>query len=94
MTAEARTARNFILRGVGRWPHEITTHGLLVAAAQGVLPGWARRQLGLVSVPVGDRLAVRPTARALSTALRWVASPSGHPDSDRPPAGVAAVPVA
>ncbi len=83
LTREARTARNFVLRGVGRWPHEITTYGLLVAAAQGVLPGWARRQLHLAQVPAGDRLAVRPAARIFSSALRWVATPPGP---DTPPA--------
>jgi uncharacterized protein (DUF2236 family) len=75
LTREARVARNFILRGVGRWPHEITTYGLLVVAAQGVLPPWARRQLHLARLPAGDRLAVRPAARAFATALRWVAAP-------------------
>lgn len=82
LTAEARTARNFVLRGVGRWPHEVTTYGVLVAAAQGALPPWARRQLHLPALPVGDRLAVQPAARALGNALRWVASPprgSGDP---------------
>lgn len=72
LTVEARTARNFIVRGVGRWPHEITTHGLLVAAAQGVLPPWARRELRLPTLPGVDQLAVRPAARALGSALRWV----------------------
>jgi len=76
LTREARTARNFVLRGVGRWPHEVTTYGLLLAAAQGVLPGWARRQLHLVSVPAGDRMAVRPAVSVLSRALRWVATAS------------------
>jgi len=79
LTTEARTARNFVLRGVGRWPHEVTTYGLLVAAAQGVLPVWARRQLHLLAVPAGDRLAVRPTVSVLSRALRWVASPPVPP---------------
>ena len=78
-TPEARTARNFVLRGVGRWPHEITTYGLLVAAAQGVLPPWSRRQLHLAQIPAGDRLAVRPAARAFSSALRWVATPPAPP---------------
>jgi len=81
LTRQARVARNFVLRGVGRWPHEITTYGLLVAAAQGVLPPWARRQLHLAQLPAGDRLAVRPAVRTFSTALRWVAAP--------PPATVA-----
>ena len=83
LTRDARIARNFVLRGVGRWPHEITTYGLLVAAAQGVLPPWARRQLRLPQVPAGDRLAVRPVARALSTALRWIAAPPTPSDQPR-----------
>jgi len=76
LTAEARTARNFVLRGVGRWPHEIATYGLLVSAAQGVLPTWARHKLRLATFPAGDRLAVRPSARILGSAFRWaVGSP-------------------
>jgi len=74
-TPEARAARNFVLRGVGRWPHELATYGLLVSAAQGVLPTWARRQLRLPAVPAGDRLAVRPSARLLGTAFRWIVAP-------------------
>jgi len=74
LTREARTARNFVLRGVSRWPHEVATYGLLVAAAQGVVPDWARRQLHLVALPAGDRLAVRPAARAMSSAMRWAVS--------------------
>ncbi len=74
LTLEAREARNFVLRGVGRWPHEIATYALLVSAAQGVLPTWARRQLRLPAIPAGDRLAVRPSARLLGSAFRWVAN--------------------
>jgi uncharacterized protein (DUF2236 family) len=77
LSPEARTARNFVLRGVGRWPHELATYGLLMGAAQGVLPGWARRQLRLPTVPAGDRLAVRPSARLLGTAFRWIVTPPG-----------------
>jgi uncharacterized protein (DUF2236 family) len=76
LTDEARTARNFVLRGVGRWPHEIATYGLLVGAAQGVLPAWARRQLRLPTVPAGDFLAVRPSARLLGHAFRWAVAPA------------------
>jgi uncharacterized protein (DUF2236 family) len=79
LTGEARTARNFVLRGVGRWPHEITSYGILVAAAQGVLPPWARRQLHLAQLPAADRIAVRPAARVFAGALRWVAAPPGRP---------------
>jgi len=89
LTAEARTARNFVLRGVGRWPHEIATYGLLVGAAQGVLPGWARRQLRLPTVPAGDLLAVRPSARLLGLAFRWVVTP---PTPSVPSAAGAGIP--
>lgn len=74
-TPEARDARNFVLRGVGRWPHEVATYGLLVGAAQGILPTWARRQLRMPALPAGDRLAIRPSARLLGTAVRWVVTP-------------------
>jgi uncharacterized protein (DUF2236 family) len=90
-TPEARVARNFVLRGVGRWPHEVATYGLLVGAAQGVLPGWARRQLRLPSLPAGDLLAVRPSARLLGSAVRWVVTPAPAvaPDPVAEVAGVA-----
>jgi uncharacterized protein (DUF2236 family) len=84
LTPEAKVARNFVLRGVGRWPHEVTTYGLLIAAAQGCLPTWARRQLRLAALPAGDKLAVRPAARMLSTALRWVATPVPEPTGGAP----------
>lgn len=74
LTRQARVARNFVLRGVSHRPHEITTYSLLITAAQGSLPPWARRQLHLPTLPGVDRLAVRPAARGLNMALRWVAS--------------------
>jgi uncharacterized protein (DUF2236 family) len=79
LTDQAKSARNFILKGVGRWPHEMAGYGLLVAAAQSILPGWARRQLQLISVPIGDQLMVQPAARALGTAIRWVVSAKREP---------------
>ncbi len=84
LTSDARTARNFVLRGVGRWPHEVGAYGLLVAAAQGALPGWARRQMHLPAPPAVDRLAVRPAARTVGAALRWVVASPARPDDSRP----------
>ena len=81
LTDEARRARRFVLRGANRWPHERATYAVLVAAACGVLPRWARRQLRLPTLPAGDALAVRPAARVLAVGLRWVVAP--------PPGGVA-----
>jgi uncharacterized protein (DUF2236 family) len=78
---QARAARDWLLRGVARRPGERAVYSLVVAAAIGVLPGWARRELGLsIAGPVDllvDTAAVAPLTRALSTALRWVVTPPG-----------------
>ena len=75
LTSPAREVRNFVLVGVRRTPHEAAAYAVLCAAAQGVLPHWARRQLGLLSVPLADRMVVRPAARLLTGAMRWVVPP-------------------
>jgi len=51
----------------------------VLAAAIGILPGWARRELGLsLAGPLDllvDTAAVAPLTRGLSTAVRWMVSP-------------------
>jgi len=78
---QARAARDWLLRGVTRRPGERAVYSLVVAAAIGVLPGWARRELGLsIAGPLDllvDTAAVTPLARALSTALRWIVMSPG-----------------
>jgi uncharacterized protein (DUF2236 family) len=77
---QARAARDWLLRGVARRPSERAVYALVVAAAVGILPGWARRMLGLSLVPPVDLLvdmaAVTPLTRAVSGALRWVVTPA------------------
>lgn len=86
LTDEAREARDFLLRGVARWPHELAVYALLITAAQGVLPPWATHQLRLPYVPAGDRLVVRPAARAFAATMRWFLVvpplPSGLPPAN------------
>ena len=76
---QARAARDWLLRGVARRPSERAVYSLVVAAAIGVLPGWARRELGLsVAGPLDllvDTAAVTPLTRGLSAALRWMVAP-------------------
>jgi uncharacterized protein (DUF2236 family) len=76
---QARAARDWLLRGVARRAGERAVYALVVAAAVGVLPGWARRELGLsIAGPLDlliDTAAVAPLTRGLSTALRWVVTP-------------------
>jgi uncharacterized protein (DUF2236 family) len=78
---QARAARDWLLRGVARRPSERAVYSLVVAAAIGVLPGWARRELGLSIVGPLDLLvdtaAVTPLMRGVSTALRWVVGAPG-----------------
>ena len=54
-------------------------YSLVVAAAVGVLPGWARRELGLsLAGPLDlfvDTAAVTPLTRGLTAALRWMVTP-------------------
>ncbi len=68
-------------RGVARRPGERAVYSLVVAAAIGVLPGWARRELGLsFAGPLDllvDTAAVTPLMRGVSTALRWVVGAPG-----------------
>ena len=76
LSRHARAVRNCVLVGVRRTPHEAAAYGILSAAAQGVLPRWARHQLRLPSIPLADRLAVQPAATFLTGALRWVVPPA------------------
>ena len=60
-------------------PSERAVYSLVVAAAVGVLPGWARRELGLsLAGPLDllvDTAAVAPLTRGLTAALRWMVTP-------------------
>jgi uncharacterized protein (DUF2236 family) len=76
---QAKEARDWLLRGVARRPSERAVYSLVLAAAVGVLPSWARRELGLsLAGPLDvfvDVAAVIPLARGLNAALRWMVTP-------------------
>ena len=76
---QARAARDWLVRGVARRPTERAVYSLVLAASVGVLPDWARRELGLsLAGPFDlfvDSAAVTPLARALSAAVRWMVTP-------------------
>ena len=46
-------------------------YGGLAAAAVGLMPVWARRELRLPYLPVTERLLVRTTGSALTKTIRW-----------------------
>jgi uncharacterized protein (DUF2236 family) len=76
---QARAARDWLVRGVARRPAERAVYTLVLGAAIGTLPGWARRKLGLsLAGPLDlliDTAAVAPLTRGLSAAVRWVVTP-------------------
>jgi uncharacterized protein (DUF2236 family) len=53
-------------------------YGVLTAAAVGLLPAFARRELRLPAPPLADPIVVRPAARALLGALGWAMGPPAH----------------
>ena len=77
---QAREARDWLLRGVAEQLSERAAYSLLLAAAIGVLPGWARQELGLsVAGPVDlliETVAVTPLVRVFNAVLRQIVPPS------------------
>jgi len=76
---QAREARDWLLRGVSRRPADRAVYALVLAAAVGILPPFARQELGLsVAGPLDlllDTAAVTPLTRGLSALLRWAVAP-------------------
>lgn len=80
--AQARHARDFLLRGVARRPEDRLVYALIVNAAVGLLPLWARRELTLPTLPVLDVLSV-PALRIFCAGLRWAMQPPSGTAGDR-----------
>lgn len=68
---QALDARDFLLRGVARRPHDWAVYRAIVAAALTVLPPWARAELRIPSPPLVDACVVAPAARAFCATLRF-----------------------
>ncbi len=71
-----RDARNFVLRGVSQRPLERAAYTSLVAAAVGILPTWAQRQLEIPVLPLANVVVVRPVAATVAAGLRFVVPPA------------------
>jgi len=84
---QARAARDWLLRGVARRPEDRIVYTAIVAAAIGVLPGWARSTLGLPSPPLFDRLVVTPWTRIMCAGLRWAVTPPASSSAPGPKTG-------
>ena len=75
LTRAGSDARNFVMLGPLRAPHEMAAYSLVVAAGVGILPPWARRALKIPQVPLFDPLWVRPATRLLGRGIRFVVPP-------------------
>ena len=54
-------------------------YSLVAAAAVGLLPGWARRMLAVPTVPLVDRMAVRPAMTVFLRTAGWALGPPPVP---------------
>ncbi len=72
--AARETARFLLLRPPLPLPARVPYAGL-AAAAVGLMPVWARRQLLLPYLPLTERLLVRTTGAALTKTIRWALVP-------------------
>ncbi|MGH9044135.1 MAG: oxygenase MpaB family protein [Acidimicrobiales bacterium] len=72
---QAISARDFLIRGVGAGVQDRAIHSLIIAAAIGILPGWARDELRLRNLGPVEPTVISPLARAFCGALRWALPP-------------------
>ncbi len=75
-TPEARETARFLLLNpplplLARGPY-----GALSAAAVSLLPGWARRELGLPRLPLTEATVVRAAGEAVTRTIRWAMAPA------------------
>jgi len=70
-TPQAWAAARFLLREPPLPLAVRPVYGGLAAAAAALLPGWARRELKIPSLPLADAILVRPAGRLVVSAIRW-----------------------
>ena len=77
VTPEAREAVQFLLRHPDLpWPAR-PPYLAVAAGAIGLMPRWARRELGLLDLPVADRLVAAPLGMVMTRGIRWAMA--AHP---------------
>jgi uncharacterized protein (DUF2236 family) len=74
-TPAARQAARFLLLHPPLGMAARVPYAGLAAAAVGLMPVWARRQLLLPYLPVTERTVVRATGTALTRTIRWAMAP-------------------
>ncbi|OKK22093.1 hypothetical protein AMK16_02435 [Streptomyces sp. CB00455] len=81
-TPQAREAARFILFHPPLPLAARAPYALLTANAVSMLPRWAREGLGLPSLPVLEKVCVRPAGLAVTGAIRWAMGAPPPPTGD------------
>jgi uncharacterized protein (DUF2236 family) len=75
-TPEARETARFLLLHPPLPLLARAPYAALSAAAVNLLPGWARRELGLPRLPVTEALVVRGAGELVTRTIRWAMAPA------------------
>lgn len=76
LSADGAQARDFIIRGVVRGPHQRLAYRLLVESSFTLLEPWARDMLGVPTRTVRTALVVRPATALLASTIRLAVPPA------------------
>ena len=76
LSGEGAQARDFVANGFVKGALQRRAHRLFVQSAYGVMPDWARRELGVARVSRARALAVRVASRAMCALVRRFVPPT------------------
>jgi uncharacterized protein (DUF2236 family) len=93
LSADARTARDFITHRVTKSATQRAVYGLLVRSSWSLLPSYAQELLGVRQRGWRERVLVRPATTALCYAIRLAVPPPPHVTIVRPPSTATTWPV-
>jgi uncharacterized protein (DUF2236 family) len=83
LSADGEEARTFVADGFVKGTTQKIAHRLFVQSSYGLMPEWARRQLGVASTPLARAIVVAPISHVLCALVR-----SFVPPTERVPVGV------
>ena len=76
LSADGEEARAFVATGFVQGATQRMAHRLFVQSSYGLMPAWAREQLGVATPALWQPLVVRPASHALCAMIRSVVPPT------------------
>ncbi len=76
LSADGREARSFVAEGFVQGWSQTRAHRFAVRSSYGILPDWAREQLGVTVSPLVSRALVTPATHALCAVVRRFVPPT------------------